>query len=362
MALVFTLLRRSATRLLGAVVETGETSIRACENSRTLAEKDAPERHLGRLYQRIGRALRTSERQVAETQHSDLPSIFGRAPGEGGTEMEVVMPAVKTRRGSLAFCGLALGLRLLIGQSVPSAYGAEYESCKFFSQLPDDCAGAEHRRFDNLRDYRYEEIDLFARDPLKKVLYVSTYNTTGQNDGDETRDSAPKALAQSVDPKRVAKKYQALLAWISPPRYWTLDWLSDRVGAVRNFDGLDAAWMGNSLAPSAAASSPAYRIVRVARTAVEGFKKGSEVYLLDDPKGRTWVMVAYTDKDSPGLTIDKLDSLGDVLKLPQGWKFRTETLAKELILEPKAGFTAATQDDKGNIYHLTGPGQSNFVP
>ena len=276
------------------------------------------------------------------------------------------MPTVGKRRGGLLFCGLGLGLLLLTGPIVASAYGAEYEACKFFSQLPDDCAAAELRKFDNLRDYRYEEIDLFARDPLKKVLYVSTYNTTGQNVGEDNRDSAPKAIAQSVDPKKVAKQYQALQASISPPRYWTLDWLSDRVGAVRNFGGLDAAWMGNSLAPRVAASnksgSPDYRTMLVARSAVEGFKKGSQVYLLDDPKGRTWIMVAYTDKDSPGLTIDKLDSLGDVLKLPQGWKFRTETLDKELILEPKAGFTPVTQDDLGNIYHLTGPRQSNFVP
>jgi len=287
------------------------------------------------------------------------------AARERGTELEVAMPTVCERRGGLTFYSLALGLWLLTSQSLPSANAAEYEACKFFSQLPDDCAAAEHRKFDGLRDYRYEEIDLFARDPLKKVLYVSTYNTTGQNAGEDTRDSAPKSLAQSVDPKRVAKQYQALSASISPPRYWTLDWLSDRVGAVRNFDGLDAVWMGNSLAPSAASAksgSTAYHATLVARTAVEGFKKGSQVYLLDDPKGRTWVMVAYTDKDSPGLTIDKLASLGSLLKLPQGWKFRAETLDNELVLEPKAGITAVTQDDKENIYHLTGPGQSNFVP
>ena len=98
------------------------------------------------------------------------------------------MPTVCERRGGFVFYGAALGLRLLTGQSVPSAYGAEYEACKYFSQLPDDCAGAEHRKFDNLRDYRYEEIDLFARDPLKKVLYVSTYNTTGQNAGEDSQE------------------------------------------------------------------------------------------------------------------------------------------------------------------------------
>jgi hypothetical protein len=171
-----------------------------------------------------------------------------------------------------------------------------------------------------------------------------------------------------LDAKRIAKQYQALLARIDPPSYWTVDWLADRVGAVRSFDGLNAEWMGNSLAPSSALSptpkpaSPAYRTTLTARTAVAGFRKGSVVYLLDDPKGRTWVMVSYTKQEMPDLTIDKLDSLGDLLKLPQGWKFRTETLTKELILEPKAGFAGVIQDDKGNLYHLTGPRQSNFVP
>jgi hypothetical protein len=73
-------------------------------------------------------------------------------------------------------------------------------------------------------------------------------------------------------------------------------------------------------------------------------------------------MVSYTNKQTPDLTIDKLDSLGDLLKLPQGWKFRTATLAKDLVLEPKAGFAGITQDDKANLYHLTGPRQTNFVP
>jgi hypothetical protein len=276
------------------------------------------------------------------------------------------MPTDGTRRGGRQLCGLALGLLLLSAHAVAPAHAQESAFCKYFSGLPDDCAGAQYRRFDGLRDYRYQEIELFAKDPLKKVLYVSVYDTTGLNGGADSRDSAPASIAKKLDPKKIAKQYQALFARIDPPYNWTVDWVADRVGAVRSFDGLNAAWMGNSLAPRAAISpksaSPAYHTTLTARTAVAGIKKGSEVYLLDDPKGRTWVMVSYTNKDMPDLTIDKLDSLGDVLKLPQGWKFRTETLPKELILEPKAGFAGIIQDDKGNLYHLTGPRQSNFVP
>jgi len=276
------------------------------------------------------------------------------------------MPTVGKRRGGQALWGLALGLLLLTARSVAPSYAQE-SACRYFSGLPDDCAGAALRRFDNLRDYRYQEIDLFAKDPLKKVVYVSIYDTTGLNGGDDTRDSAPAQLVQRLDAKKIARQYQALSTRIGPPYYWTVDWLADRVGTVRSFDGLNAEWRGNSQAPAAALSpkspaAPPYRIALTARTAVMGFKKGSEVYLLDDPKGRTWVMVSYTKVDAPDLTIDKLDSLGDLLKLPQGWKFRTATLAKELILEPKAGFVGIIQDDKGNVYHLTGPRQSNFIP
>ncbi len=70
---------------------------------------------------------------------------------------------------------------------------ADRSTCKYFSQLPDDCAAAEQRKYDNLRGYRFEEIDLYARDVIKKVLYVSIYNTTGENAGDDTRDSAPES-------------------------------------------------------------------------------------------------------------------------------------------------------------------------
>jgi hypothetical protein len=71
-----------------------------------------------------------------------------------------------------------------------------------------------------------------------------------------------------------------------------------------------------------------------------------------------------------GLTIDKLETLRSLLALPPGWKFRAAALDKELVLLAKSGSallaksgSAATiQNDKENIYDLTGAGQSNFSP
>src|ERR1700735_4147123 len=130
---------------------------------------------------------------------------------------------------------VVLGLTAL---AAPGICQSRAEDCKYFSALPDDCARAGLRKFDGLRDYRYEEIELFAKDPLKKVLYVTVYATTGLNGGDDSRDSAPASLAQNLDPKKIAKQYQALSARIDPPYHWTIDWLADRGWAVRGFDGL----------------------------------------------------------------------------------------------------------------------------
>ena len=56
--------------------------------------------------------------------------------------------------------------------------------------------------FDGLRDYRYEEIELFARDPLKKVLYVTVYDTTGLNGGDDSRTRRLRRLHKTWIRKR----------------------------------------------------------------------------------------------------------------------------------------------------------------
>ena len=271
------------------------------------------------------------------------------------------------RGGGAGRLGLALALALSAAQPSVPALASDRSTCKYFSQLPDDCAGAEQRKFDNLRGYRFQQIDLVARDAIKKVAYVSIYNTTGQNGGDDTRDSAPRSYSEALDVRKIAKRYQALAASTGGPRYWALDWLADRVGAVRDFDGLEAAWMGNGLAAAArlAPKPPPdapYRSEPFPRTAIEGFKKGTTIYLLDDPKGRAWALAAYTAAGAPSGSLDDLDTLGDRLKLPQGWKFRKVTLDREFVLEPKGGFAASLEDEMGNIYHLAGPGQSNFTP
>jgi hypothetical protein len=155
------------------------------------------------------------------------------------------MPTVE-KSGGRSLRRVVLGL---IALAAPGVCPSRAEDCKYFSALPDDCARAGLRKFDGLRDYRYEEIELFAKDPLKKVLYVTVYDTTGLNGGDDTQDSAPASLAQSLDPKKIAKQYQALSARIDPPYHWTMD-------LRRSQRGLDGKQLGAERRDLSQADSP----------------------------------------------------------------------------------------------------------
>ena len=334
-------------------------------------EQRSPEEIVAKLRQ--VEALRLGGKTCAEAVRSIGVSevTYRRWRGEFGGLMRTLRPAerfegtVQAARKSLLF-GLCILAVTVSAFAFDVRAQAQERTCKYVSQLPDDCAGAQLQKLDHLRSQRYREINLFAKDVIKKILYVSSYDTTGLNGGDDSGDSAPDSLARNIDTKATAKQYQALLVQVSPPRCWTIDWLADRVGKVRTFSGLNAAWMGNRAVSAAALlnkpTDQAYRISTVAQTAAEGFKKGSKVYLLDDPKGRTWVMASYTDNVAPESTIDKLETLGGTLAMPPGWKYRVAVLAKELVLLGKSGTSAYTQDDKGNVYALTGPDRSNFSP
>ena len=70
-------------------------------------------------------------------------------------------------------------------------------------------------------------------------------------------------------------------------------------------------------------------------------------------------MVSY--KDVPDLTIDKFKSLGDDLSCHRDGNIGPLRFPLN-YLEPEGGSAGAIEDDKGNLYRLTGPRQNNFVP
>ena len=78
---------------------------------------------------------------------------------------------------------------------------------------------------------------------------------------------------------------------------------------------------------------PSYQILTSKRSNTFRFNAGETVYELVTPKGAVYTMFSLSLKVDPKNTIENLPTLGKRLKkLPEGWKFRSRKLDKEMIL------------------------------
>ncbi len=82
---------------------------------------------------------------------------------------------------------------------------------------------------------------------------------------------------------------------------------------------------------------PAYHVLTSKRSNSFKFNAGETVYELITPEGAVYTMFSLSLKIDPKNTIENLPTLGERLKkLPEGWKFRSRKLDKEMILTSTA--------------------------
>ena len=225
---------------------------------------------------------------------------------------------------------------------------------------PDDGQNSHLARLKNLRGERYMEFMLVGSVPVDGKMMGTCYNTTGRNLTGNDRDSCPPALVEKLKADEIAKENNCAHVWLNPPRYWLLDWVDIELGKVRSFGGIEATWCAVMAMPKG--EWQAWTTTTIARKSQFGFNKGSTVYLANDPEGNTWIMKSVSPSVSPDNTYENLATVGNRLKLPPGWKFRTAVLDKELILIPESGVARILKDGLGNVYDVTGKGYSNFTP
>jgi hypothetical protein len=87
------------------------------------------------------------------------------------------------------------------------------------------------------------------------------------------------------------------------------------------------------------------------------YKSGSQVFLLRDPSGKTWVMQSYATEVEPKLTFGQLAQLVGKLKLPEGYKFEVKTLTSDLTINPTEvpdNTAHIIRDDLHNVYEGCG--------
>lgn len=116
---------------------------------------------------------------------------------------------------------------------------------------------------------------------------------------------------------------------------------------------MQARWFGHVQLPKGFGKKGAtyYHPTTVKRGAVQGYKKGQTVFILDDPDGMPWIMQAYSHIVDPTLTIDDLKTLDKKLKLAPGWKYRVKVLDEDLTLHAINGVARIVQDDLEGTYN-----------
>ncbi|HEY4931697.1 MAG TPA: hypothetical protein VII23_09020 [Terriglobales bacterium] len=234
------------------------------------------------------------------------------------------------------------------------------------SKAPKDDAQLTEIKFDNLMASRYTEILLVFGNAITKNYTAGVYNSTGLNGANPAGggDSSPAAILDKIDMKKVKEDNAALSTVKNGPRLWTIDYLGAKFGTERDFQGLKARWVMWFPIPAALREGKdlSYAIMDAHRNTSMGIRKGSRVYILDDPQGTSFVMKSASLIVDPNQKFEDLQNLGSRLKLPAGWKFRTLVLEQDLVFMTDNGATNITQDDLGNTYDRVGGVYSNFKP
>ncbi|MFJ3231192.1 hypothetical protein [Streptomyces sp. NPDC086787] len=206
------------------------------------------------------------------------------------------------------------------------------------------------RHIADLRGKRYGEILLVSPDGAGG-LKAAVYNTLGLND-------CPAQWWNGLDPRALAERFQVPLVLLNGPRYWVIDELTAfATGKVTDFGGVRARLVAEvripaETDPTGARPRQYYIDTTVERDTEYVLSAGRPVYSLRDSDGRVYVLQAYAHIVDDSLTLDSLDTLGERLRLPRGWRYEVRTPKADLRVRTADGEAHVVQDELQNTYML----------
>lgn len=203
----------------------------------------------------------------------------------------------------------------------------------------------EPRLVSGTRDGRYGEVLLATIEGTE--TRVEVYNSYLLND-------CPQDLWDALDPVAIAHHYGATAAILNGPRYWLMDGIGkvDNVDpVVRDFGGI-AMRRAATIAVDGLPNRGTYKEISVNRGAIWFFDAGQVVHELTTSDGRQFVMQAYCTGVDSSLTAASLTGLGDVLQLPEGWRYESRTLENEMKIDTTGSVATVLQDELENTYTL----------
>lgn len=214
----------------------------------------------------------------------------------------------------------------------------------FESPIPNDKqTQSESLIFTDFRDYRYCEL-LFTFEHDTKTT-TEVYATIGFND-------CPTEDWLAINAEELMDTYGAVDVKANGPRFWLLNKIKRGEGdvgyeKVATFGNIQMNLAAQIDGPLEEAES--YKEHTIKRWTIFKFKKNNRIYKLINPAGEVYVMQSYTTMVKSDLTIDDLETLDQVLDVPDGWRFESEVLEEELELTSD-GDAVVIQDELENSY------------
>lgn len=201
-------------------------------------------------------------------------------------------------------------------------------------------------RPDDVRDFRYcEIIPVFRRGV---TFHVEVYNTLGLND-------CPAEQWNDLEEETLVEAYDAAIVKVNGPRYWVLNAITGSgeaaKGKIVDFGGIEMKlvarietklWEGT-------VGDAYYTDNEVQRTTSFIYRAGNMVYELISSDGDVYRMQSYSQIADPSLTIDDLETIGERLALPAGWRYQARVLTEDSELKAD-GLAYVINDDLFNTY------------
>ena len=200
------------------------------------------------------------------------------------------------------------------------------------------------------RGDRYCEISIYKM--TDDGLRADVYGSQGMSD-------CPAEAFNALDAEALRVENDADYININGPRAWipNTGWMKrfgeeDAFVQQKTFGGLTMQRIASFHFPDGPPSSSLYSPNTVIRSTTFVYKTGEEIYQLNDPEGRIYIMQSLNQaNDSTPLADAGLAGLGGQLSLPEGWSYSSRVLESSFILRAE-GTASALRDDFGNTYQL----------
>jgi hypothetical protein len=121
-------------------------------------------------------------------------------------------------------------------------------------------------------------------------------------------------------------------------------------GETASFGGIEARWAAHaplSVVQKGATGGAPYAIYTPSKTQSMVYDAGKPVFELVDPGGHPYVLQARNEE----FPIPTLATLGEKLKLPQGWSYRSRVLTEDLKLDLSPAKTIYAVGDDFHQYY-----------